>query len=163
MRKHGGKIKRCSAKMSVLKSKRKESKAEFVNTANEIYTQTIAFLTRLSARYSRLLAADVARLASEVVERAEKANSIMPTDELEKRLRREHLLEARASLMALDVKLSHCYSIMVLNPQGCFEKPSGKPVEEPDAIRRLDKMAQSLGDLIDKENALLTGILQSKK
>lgn len=85
--------------MSVLKSNRSESKAEFINTANEIYTRTITFLTRLSARYSRLLAADVARLASEVVDNAEKANSIFPSDAVRRELRERHLLEARASLM----------------------------------------------------------------
>ena len=104
--------------MSVLKSNRSESKAEFINTANEIYTRTITFLTRLSARYSRLLAADVARLASEVVDNAEKANSIFPSDSVRRELRERHLLEARASLMALDVKLSLCYQIMILNQIG---------------------------------------------
>lgn len=146
--------------MSVLKSNRSESKAEFINTANEIYTRTITFLTRLSARYSRLLAADVARLASEVVDNAEKANSIFPSDSVRRELRERHLLEARASLMALDVKLSLCYQIMILNPAGCFETSSGKAVEKSDALKRLDKMAQALGDLIDKENTLLTGVLQ---
>ena len=42
--------------MSVLKSKRLVSKAEFVNVANQIFDETIAFLTHLSARYSRLIA-----------------------------------------------------------------------------------------------------------
>ena len=42
--------------MSVLKAHRSESKAEFVNTANQIYIQTINFLSRISARYSRLIA-----------------------------------------------------------------------------------------------------------
>lgn len=149
--------------MSVLKSKRSESKAEFINTANEIYTRTIAFLTRLSARYSRLLAADVARLASEVLDHAEKANSIFPSDDERRRLREAHLLEARASLMALDVHLAHCYSIMQLNPAGCFETSSGKPVKSGDAQKRLDTMSQALGDLIDKENALLTGVLKNEK
>ena len=149
--------------MSVLKSKRSESKAEFINTANEIYTRTIAFLTRLSARYSRLLAADVARLASEVLDHAEKANSIFPSDDERRRLREAHLLEARASLMALDVHLAHCYSIMQLNPAGCFETNSGKPVKSGDAQKRLDNMSQALGDLIDKENALLTGVLKNEK
>lgn len=149
--------------MSVLKSKRSESKAEFINTANEIYTRTIAFLTRLSARYSRLLAADVARLASEVLDHAEKANSIFPSDDERRRLRETHLLEARASLMALDVHLAHCYSIMQLNPAGCFETSSGKPVKSGDAQKRLDNMSQALGDLIDKENALLTGVLKNEK
>ena len=53
--------------MSVLKSKRTESKAEFVNTANQIYVETLNFLTRLSARYSRLVAEQVAKLAGEIM------------------------------------------------------------------------------------------------
>ena len=36
--------------MSVLKMKRTVSRAEFVNKASEIYDETIAFLTRISAR-----------------------------------------------------------------------------------------------------------------
>ena len=36
--------------MSVLKGKRTTSKAEFINTANQIYVEAINFLTRLSAR-----------------------------------------------------------------------------------------------------------------
>lgn len=62
--------------MSVLKSKRSTSKAEYVNLANLIYTETVAFLTRLSARYARLLAEPVAALAGEVIDHTEKANSI---------------------------------------------------------------------------------------
>ena len=62
--------------MSVLKAKRTVSKAEFVNTANQIYVETLNFLTRMSARYSRLLAEPVAKLAGEVVDHCEKANSI---------------------------------------------------------------------------------------
>ena len=53
--------------MSVLKSKRTESKAEYVNVANAIYIETINFLTRISARYSRLIAEPVAKLAGEVM------------------------------------------------------------------------------------------------
>ena len=44
--------------VSVLKNKRRESKAEFVNTANSIYVETLAFLTRFSARYAQLQGAD---------------------------------------------------------------------------------------------------------
>ena len=39
--------------MSVLQMKRTTSKAEFVNTANQIYVETINFLTRISARVLR--------------------------------------------------------------------------------------------------------------
>ena len=137
----------------------KLSKAEYVNVANAIYIETINFLTRISARYSRLIAEPVAKLAGEVIDHAEKANSIYPSDDQRRQLRKAHLLEARASLMALDVRLTHCYLIMTQNPQGCFTTPSGKSVDAKKATERLDKMAQKLGELIDKENDLLQGMI----
>ena len=128
--------------MSVLKQKRTTSKAEFINTANQIYVETINFLTRLSARYSRLIAEPIAKLAGEIIDHAEKANSIFPSDQQRVSLRKAHLLEARASLMALDVRLTHVY--LILNQ-----------------MEKLDKMAQNLGELIDKENELLKGAIKN--
>ena len=64
--------------MSVLKSKRTESKAEYVNVANAIYIETINFLTRISARYSRLIAEPVAKLAGEVIDHAERRTASIP-------------------------------------------------------------------------------------
>lgn len=149
--------------MSVLKAHRSESKAEFVNTANKIYVETINFLSRLSARFSRLMANDVSHLASEVLVNAEKANSIFPSDHTRKELRKQHLLESRDALMALDVELSHCYDIMMLNPEGCFTTSNGNPVKPARAKEILENMAQSLGVLIDSENGLLTNTLKSDK
>ena len=103
--------------MSVLKQKRTTSKAEFINTANQIYVETLNFLTRLSARYSRLIAEPVAKLAGEIIDHAEKANSIFPSDNQRIEMRKAHLLEARASLMALDVRLTHVYLILNQNPE----------------------------------------------
>lgn len=119
---------------------------EFVNCAGEIYDETINFLTRLSARYSRLIAEPIAKLAGEVEDHAEKANSIYPSDDQRRALRKAHLLEARASLMALDTRLSRC-----------FTTSTGRQVESGKAKEKLDKMAQRLGDLIDRENELLKG------
>lgn len=147
--------------MSVLKQKRTTSKAEFINTANQIYIETINFLTRLSARYSRLIAEPTAKLAGEVIDQAEKANSIFPSDPQRMELRKAHLLEARASLMALDVRLTHCYLILNQNPEGAFTNSKGNPVKSADATEKLDKMAQNLGELIDKENELLKGAIKS--
>lgn len=149
--------------MSVLKAHRSESKAEFINTANQIYVQTINFLSRLSSRYSRLMATQVANLATEVLDHAEKANNIYPSDATRKELRKTHLLEARASLMALDVHLAHCYELMMTNPAGCFTTGSGKTVSSTDAKRKLEHIAQELGELIDRENGLLTNVLKSDK
>lgn len=143
--------------MSVLKSKRTTSKAEFVNTAHQIFVETLGFLTRLSARYSRLLAEPTTKLAGEVIDHAEKANSIFPSDLQRVELRKAHLLEARASLMALDVRLTHCYTLMSQNPQGCFTDGKGKSLPPSEAMEKLDRMAQSLGEKIDQENELLKG------
>ena len=116
--------------MSVLKEKRTTSKAEYVNTANQIYVKTVDFLSRLSARYSRLIAADTARLAGQVMDRAEQANKIFPSDMQRKELRKAHHLEALAALSALDVRLTHCYEILYCNPQGAFTDSKEKTVEQ---------------------------------
>lgn len=147
--------------MSVLKQRRTVSKAEFVNTANQIYIETLNFLTRLSARYARLVAEPTAKLAGEVKDLCEKANSIFPSDAQRVSLRTAHLLEARASLMALDSRLTDCYLIMNQNPEGCFTTSKGKAVPAGEAMEKLDRMAQSLGDLIDRENELLKGQIKS--
>ena len=149
--------------MSVLKQRRTVSKAEFVNTANQIYIETLNFLTRLSARYARLVAEPTAKLAGEVKDLCEKANSIFPSDAQRVNLRTAHLLEARASLMALDSRLTDCYLIMNQNPEGCFTTAKGKAVPASEATEKLDKMAQSLGDLINRENELLKGQIESTK
>lgn len=149
--------------MSVLKEKRTVSAAEYVNTANRIYMETVAFLTRLSARYARLVADGTAKLAGEVIDHAEKANKIFPSDEQRKSQRKAHLLEALASLSALDVRLTHCYLIMQQNPQGCFTDSRGKNLPPGEAMDKLDRMAQSLGELIDQEETLLRNIMDSDR
>lgn len=147
--------------MSVLKEKRTTSKAEFVNTANKIYVETVNFLTRLSARYSRLIAEPTAELAGTVMDQAEMANKIYPSDPQRQELRKAHLLEALAALSALDVRLTHCYLIMSQNPQGCFTDSKGKTLPAAEATVKLDNMAQSLGELIDQENDLLKGNIKT--
>ena len=149
--------------MSVLKSRRLPSKADYVNTANQIYVETMQFLTRLSSRYARLMAGEPAKLAAELIEHTEKANKIFPSDEQRKDIRRAHLLEAQATLSALDVSLLHCYLMMIQNPQGCFTTASGKTVSPREAEERLDRISQNIGELIDQEETLLRGILNSDK
>ncbi len=103
------------------------------------------------------------KLAFEVFDNCEKANSIYPSDEVRKDLRERHLLEARASLLALDAHMSDVYSLMRLNPQGAFTSSNGKPIPGDVAMRRLDKMAEGLGERIDKETGYITNLLKSDK
>lgn len=149
--------------MSVLKSKRTLSKAEYVNNAHAIFKYVLNFLVKLSAKYSRLLAAKTIELASDIADNCEKANSIYPSSEERIKLREKHLLEARAALMALDVKMAMVYEVMRMNPQANFITQYGKDVAPDIAMRRLDSMAVTLGELIDKENGYLTNLLKSDK
>lgn len=120
--------------MSVLKEKRTTSKAEYVNTANQIYVKTVDFLSRLSARYSRLIAADTARLAGQVMDHAEQANKIFPSDAQRKELRKAHHLEAmirRAEEKGLTINRNKCHVISLDKPfRFCKAKfqilPSGR-------------------------------------
>ena len=144
--------------MSVLKAKRGVSKAEFVNTANKIYTETLWFLSRLSARYSRLLATDTIHLAHEIIANAEKANTMQPVDQVRFELRQNYLLRAKAALGALDVQMAHVYDLLMLNPEGAFDNK-----DKSGAIQKLDKMAENLGCLIDDEGKLLAGVLKYDK
>ena len=144
--------------MSVLKAHRSTSKAEFVNAANKIYTETLWFLSRLSARYSRLLAQDTIHLAHDIIANAEMANTMQPVDQVRFDLRQKYLLQARASLGALDVQLAHVYDLLMLNPEGAFDNK-----DKSGAIKKLDRMAENLGCLIDDEGKLLSGVLKYDK
>ena len=144
--------------MSVLKAKRGISKAEFVNTANKIYTETLWFLSRLSARYSRLLATDTIHLAHEIIANVEKANTMQPVDQVRFELREKYFLSAKAALGALDVQMAHVYDLLMLNPEGAFDNK-----DKSGAIQKLDKMAEKLGCLIDDEAKLLAGVLKYDK
>lgn len=149
--------------MSVLVANRRVSKAEYVNTAIALYKQTIHFLSRMSARYARLMAADVAHLASQIVTHSEAANSIYVNDEVKRQLREKHLVEAKAALRALDVQVKLCYELMLDNPQGCYTNGKGDTLAPKEAEQRLNKTAEQLAALINKENDLLTGIISKTK
>ena len=143
--------------MSVLKNKRTVSKAEYVNVANQICDETLEFLSRLSARYSRLLAPDISALAMAVADNAEEANPKYPSDDLRLTERTKNLLTARAKLAALDVQMARCYSVLYQNPQGAFVNNKGKSIPPAEAMAKLESMSQSLGEKIDAEKDLLTG------
>ena len=147
--------------MSILKSKRNESTAEYVNIADLIYEYTLLFMTKLSNRYQRLLSADTMRLASEVIDNAEKANNIKITDNVSYELRRTHLLEARSVVMAFDVHMAYIWRVMMTNPQGCFTNTNGETKTPKEAKKILNKMADDLGNYIDEFKNKVSALLIS--
>ena len=54
-----------------------------------------------------------------------------------------------------------CLSDFEPEPEGAFTTSKGNAVKSQDAMEKLDKMAQNLGELIDKENELLKGAIKN--
>ena len=86
------------------------------------------------------------------------ANTMQPVDQVRFDLRQKYLLQARASLGALDVQLAHVYDLLMLNPEGAFDNK-----DKSGAIKKLDRMAENLGCLIDDEGKLLSGVIKYDK
>ena len=149
--------------MSVLKAKRNESTAEYVNAADNIFAYTLWFCAKLSVRYQRLIGERVMELSGKVLEYSEGANNIRITDETTFKVRREYLLKARSSAMALDVYMYYVWKALMTNPQGCFTNSKGETKSPKDAIEILDKMAEKLGGDIDEFKNKVTNVLDADK
>lgn len=50
-----------------------------------------------------------------------------------------------------------------VNPQGCFTKTDGRSIPAAEATKKLDDMAQNLGEKIDRENELIKAVLESDR
>lgn len=149
--------------MSVLKSKRGESRAEFVYTAYSIYKHTLQFLTRLSARYARIMEMDISHAAFRLADNVFAGNAINVRDEEARLIRERHFLEAQGALSTLKTTMTICYEVLMMNPEGCFTNSKGKVLNSQEAAERIGSMSQEIGDLINKEDALLKGVLKSDK
>ena len=149
--------------MSVLKTKRNESTIEYVYTAYKIYTYTIEFISRLSTRYSRLMASDIAHTAFEVLRNCESANSIIITNQETFDKRQSYLIDAKANLSSLDVFLGICYDILSQNPSEAITTRGGKSVGATEANRKLNNMSQTLGEMIDNELEFITKTIKSDR
>lgn len=97
------------------------------------------------------------------MDHTEKANKIYPSDEQRKAQRKAHLLEALASLSALDVRLTHAYLVMYQNPQGCFTAPSGKTVPTQGGHGQAGPHGAEPGRTDKREDTLLRNILESDR
>lgn len=87
--------------MSVLKSKRCESKMQFVDTARELEIYTLRYAVKFPKRYTFFITTEIVRLAQSVYNEVKSANSIFPTNAHEAELRRDCLIRANNSLQCL--------------------------------------------------------------
>ena len=67
------------------------------------------------------------------------------------------LKRALGQLSTLDSTLSHCYNIMIKNPNGCFKNDEDLTKKSKE---KLQKKTQRLAKMIGREESLLNGILK---
>lgn len=105
--------------MSVPKSKRGESPMQFVETARKLEAHAFYVCTKAPKRYMPFLTARLMQLASAVHEEVRAANNIIPKNQHEAQMRRDHLTRANIALQNLDPKLALLYDSILQNPEGC--------------------------------------------
>lgn len=136
---------------------------EYVTNGYAIEKYSIDFTKRLSTKNARIYQDPVKRLAMIQSDLAYVANEIYPTNRAEYQVRRALLNLSMAILHALDKRMADVYENLMINPSDAFNRQNGKPIPKPEAIKILDKLAYDLGDMIDKQDALLKGVRDSDK
>ena len=95
--------------MSVPKSLRGESDAQFIKTAMDLEDYTLEKVSRFPKRYTFYLSVKIHDSALRVQDLVISANSIYPTDEHGFRMRRDRLIAANAELHALVPKIDQAH------------------------------------------------------
>lgn len=136
---------------------------EYVTNGYTIENGALDFIKRLSTKNARIYQPTVTRLAMLQADLAYMANEIFPTNRAEYQLRRLLLSLSQSILHALDKRMADVYDVLMVNPSEAFNRQNGKPIPKAEAVRILDKMAESLGNCIDEQDALIKGVREADK
>ena len=134
--------------MSVYKSKRGDSAAQFVETARQLEIHTLNQCLKVPKRYTFFLTTEIMRLASEVYNNVKSANSIFPGNQHEAQMRRDKLTEANNALQCLTGKLGLLGDVLKKNPE---------------QFKGLDNALEKWGNLITEEAKLISGVKKSDR
>lgn len=127
--------------MTVVKSKRGESKMEFLHTARELQIYTIKKCASFPKRYTFYLSQPIANSATRIYQYTKMANSIYPTNPHEVQMRRDYLLRANAELNSLvsQIEVAH------------------------EAFGLEERIMEFWMDIVDRELRLLKGTLNTDR
>ena len=127
--------------MSVIKSKRGPSSAQFLETALQIQIFTLRQCVKFPKRYRILFTQYLTESATHACALVKKGNSIFPSNKHEAQLRRDCFLEAYAELQSLISQITTAYEMF--------------PVEESVIVEWMRLIQQELG--------LLKSLMKSDK
>ncbi len=103
--------------MSVIRSKRGESEAEFLATARKLQIATIQkCVNTIPKRYTFFISTPLADCARRVYEDVKRGNSINPTNQHEAQMRRDWFLQANAELYNLVGQIEVAHELIKFDP-----------------------------------------------
>lgn len=103
--------------MSVIRSKRGESEAEFLATARKLQIFTIQkCVNAIPKRYTFYIATPMADSARRVYEDVKRGNSINPVNQHEVQIRRDWFLQANAELYNLVGQIEVAHELVKFDP-----------------------------------------------
>ena len=127
--------------MSVYKALRGDSSVQFVETARKLAVHTRKCCLKMPKRYTFYGAQELSVLADTVYNEVKMAKH-------EAQLRRDHLIEANATLQALIGQLGIMADLLKQNPE---------------KLRWLDNSLEEWASLISEEAKLISGVKKSDK
>lgn len=98
--------------MSVIKSKRSTSSAQFLDTARDLHIYTLKTCTnqkRFPKKYTFFITQDIVKTASNIHTLVKKGNSIFPSCVRDVEMRREYFVQASAELQSLISQIGVAY------------------------------------------------------
>ena len=141
------------APKSILRTSKEKKPFAPVDNASTLYTKVVQLCLKMPKRYTYLILQPVIHVAAEVMEETKKANSVFPQNQREYQIRRNHWIEARASLQALS---SHIDRLV--------ELPGVLSVKENGKKRQITEHELfEIGSLIISEMALIKHQLSEEK
>ena len=87
--------------MSVLESKRQESKVQFLETARNLEIFTLQHCAKFPKRYAYTITNNIINLSISIYNELKSANSIFPTNKEEVQMRKNCFIKANCELQAL--------------------------------------------------------------
>ena len=121
---------------------------QFVETARKLAVHTRKCCLKMPKRYTFYGAQELSALADTVYNEVKMANSVFPGNQHEAQLRRDHLIEANATLQALIGQLGIMADLLKQNPE---------------KLRWLDNSLEEWASLISEEAKLISGVKKSDK
>ena len=127
--------------MSVIRSARSTSTAQFLMTARELQIYTIQKCVGFPKRYTFYVSQPLAAIATRIYENVKMGNSIYPSNQHEAQMRRDYFLRAGAELQNLISQIETAYELFQ------FEA----------------RIMEYWMELVDTESKLIKALLKSDK